>query len=145
VRHGSAKETVSLLTATIKPDLDDSNMRFCFRVVSINKTYALQAESEADRARWMEAITTAIAGLLNSTRAIQDSVAQIGLGSPSRTRSPGPNSPSKGPRMKTSGGGGGGGGAHGRSASFGGFGAGRHRRALSGAFYTGPHTTALAW
>ena len=71
MRHGSAKETVSLLTATIKPDLDDSNMRFCFRVVSINKTYALQAESEADRARWMEAITTAIAGLLNSTRAIQ--------------------------------------------------------------------------
>ena len=41
-----AKETVSLLTATIKPDLEDSNMRFCFRVVSPEKTYCLQAESQ---------------------------------------------------------------------------------------------------
>ena len=46
-----AKDTVSLLTATIKPDLEDAPaMRFCFRVVSPGKTYCLQAESEADRA-----------------------------------------------------------------------------------------------
>ena len=44
-----AKETVSLLTATIKPDLEDSNMRFCFRVVSPEKTYCLQAESQTAR------------------------------------------------------------------------------------------------
>ena len=41
---GAAKETVRLLTATIKPDLEDSpNMRFCFRVVSPHKVYCLQA------------------------------------------------------------------------------------------------------
>ena len=78
VRSGSAKETVRLLTATIKPDLEDApNMRFCFRVVSPEKTYCLQAESQADRARWMEAITTAIAGLLNNADAIQASVSAI--------------------------------------------------------------------
>ena len=41
------------------------------------KTYCLQAESQADRARWMEAITTAIAGLLNNADAIQASVSAI--------------------------------------------------------------------
>ena len=63
---GAAKETVRLLTATIKPDLEDSpNMRFCFRVVSPEREYCLQAENQADRARWMEAVSTAIAGLLS--------------------------------------------------------------------------------
>ena len=80
-----AKDTVSLLTATIKPDLEDAPaMRFCFRVVSPGKTYCLQAESEADRARWMEAITAAVAGLLSSAAAIEQSVSKIA--SPPRSR-----------------------------------------------------------
>ena len=73
-----AKDTVSLLTATIKRDLDDApNLRFCFRVVSPGKTYCLQAESEHDRARWMEAITAAVAGLLSNASAISQSVSAI--------------------------------------------------------------------
>ena len=80
-----AKDTVSLLTATIKPDLEDAPaMRFCFRVVSPGKTYCLQAESEADRARWMEAITAAVAGLLSNATAIERSVSSIA--SPPRSR-----------------------------------------------------------
>jgi len=80
-----AKDTVSLLTATIKPDLEDAPaMRFCFRVVSPGKTYCLQAESEADRARWMEAITAAVAGLLSNATAIERSVSLIA--SPPRSR-----------------------------------------------------------
>ena len=74
---GDAKETVRLLTATIKPDLEDSpNMRFCFRVVSPEREYCLQAENQADRARWMEAISTAIAGLLSNSHVIAESVAE---------------------------------------------------------------------
>ena len=65
---GEVRETVSLLTATIKPDLDDdSNARFAFRIVSPEKTYYLRCESNAERSKWMEAITTAIASLLNSS------------------------------------------------------------------------------
>jgi len=74
-----AKDTVSLLTATIKIDLEDApNLRFCFRVVSPGKTYALQAESETDRSRWMEAITAAVAGLLSNSNAISQSISTIG-------------------------------------------------------------------
>jgi len=62
------KETVSLLTATIKPELDDgSNARFAFRLVSPEKTYYLRAESASEQKLWIEAITTAIASLLNSS------------------------------------------------------------------------------
>jgi Arf-GAP/coiled-coil/ANK repeat/PH domain-containing protein len=62
------KETVSLLTATIKPELDDgSNARFAFRIVSPEKTYYLRAESASEQKLWIEAITTAIASLLNSS------------------------------------------------------------------------------
>ena len=56
-----------MLTATIKPDLDDgSDIRFAFRVVSPEKTYFLRAESATDQTKWIEAITTAIASLLGS-------------------------------------------------------------------------------
>ena len=66
--EAEAKETVSLLTATIKPDLDDgSDIRFAFRVVSPEKTYFLR-ESATDQTKWIEAITTAIASLLGSQR-----------------------------------------------------------------------------
>ena len=65
--EAEAKETVSLLTATIKPDLGDgSDIRFAFRIVSPEKTYFLRAESAADQTKWIEAITTAIASLLGS-------------------------------------------------------------------------------
>ena len=74
---GTRRETVRLLTATIKPDLEDSpNMRFCFRVVSPEREYRLQAENQADRARWMEAISTAIAGLLSNSHVIAERVAE---------------------------------------------------------------------
>ena len=117
VRSGSAKETVRLLTATIKPDLEDApNMRFCFRVVSPEKTYCLQAESQADRARWMEAITTAIAGLLNNADAIQASVSAIS--------SPPPRSPERSRFGRSAGQ------SHSRSSSFG-RGGGSHARSMS--------------
>ena len=131
-----AKETVNLLTATIKPDLEDSNMRFCFRVVSPEKTYCLQAESQAERARWMEAITTAIAGLLNSNHAIQESVMAATMsgaaGSSSSSISPLPPRSPEQTRHRPRGGGGGGVG-HSRSGSFGGasFGFGKHDRSFS--------------
>ena len=118
VRSGSAKETVRLLTATIKPDLEDApNMRFCFRVVSPEKTYCLQAESQADRARWMEAITTAIAGLLNNADAIHASVSAIS--------SPPPRSPERSRFGRSASGQ-----SHSRSSSFG-RGGGSHARSMS--------------
>ena len=118
VRSGSAKETVRLLTATIKPDLEDApNMRFCFRVVSPEKTYCLQAESQTDRARWMEAITTAIAGLLNNADAIHASVSAIS--------SPPPRSPERSRFGRSASGR-----SHSRSSSFG-FGGGSHARSMS--------------
>ena len=108
VREGRAKETVSLLTATIKPDLEDApNMRFCFRVVSPGKTYFLQAESQGDRARWMEAITAAIAELLNNAAAIRESVSNI----PSALASHSPNRPGSRAGSSRSG-------HHSRSGSF---------------------------
>ena len=107
VREGRAKETVSLLTATIKPDLEDApNMRFCFRVVSPGKTYFLQAESQGDRARWMEAITAAIAELLNNAAAIRESVSNI----PSALASHSPNRPGSRAGSRS--------GHHSRSGSF---------------------------
>ena len=65
--EGEIKETVSLLTSTIKPDLDDGDVRFAFRIVSPEKTYYLRAENQGEQRMWMEAITTAIASLLNSS------------------------------------------------------------------------------
>jgi len=64
-KGGSAKETVGLTTSTIKMDVDDSALRFCFRIVSPDKTYTLQAENDQDRSEWMGAIQGAIASLLN--------------------------------------------------------------------------------
>ena len=76
----------------------------------------------------MEAITTAIAGLLNSNHAIQESVSNASLSSLP------PRSPEQ-HRYHPRGGGGGGGHSrgHSRSGSFGGggFGFGRHGRSLS--------------
>ncbi|XP_010250532.1 PREDICTED: ADP-ribosylation factor GTPase-activating protein AGD3-like isoform X2 [Nelumbo nucifera] len=61
-----AHHTVNLLTSTIKVDADQSDLRFCFRIISPTKTYTLQAESTLDQMDWVEKITGVIASLLSS-------------------------------------------------------------------------------
>ncbi|KAF9604557.1 hypothetical protein IFM89_007678 [Coptis chinensis] len=60
-----ARHTVNLLTSTIKADAEQSDLRFCFRIISPSKTYTLQAESAMDQMDWIEKITGVIASLLN--------------------------------------------------------------------------------
>ncbi|KAF6159912.1 hypothetical protein GIB67_032996 [Kingdonia uniflora] len=61
-----AHYTVNLLTSTIKVDADQSDLRFCFRIISPSKNYTLQAESAMDQMDWIEKITGVIASLLTS-------------------------------------------------------------------------------
>jgi Arf-GAP/coiled-coil/ANK repeat/PH domain-containing protein len=61
-----AHHTVNLLTSTIKNDAEQTDLRFCFRIVSPQKTYTLQAENATDRVDWMDKIQGVIATLLNS-------------------------------------------------------------------------------
>ncbi|XP_074295719.1 ADP-ribosylation factor GTPase-activating protein AGD3 isoform X1 [Silene latifolia] len=61
-----AHHTVNLLTATIKVDADQSDLRFCFRIISPTKNYTLQAKSALDQMDWIEKITGVIASLLSS-------------------------------------------------------------------------------
>ncbi|XP_065015370.1 ADP-ribosylation factor GTPase-activating protein AGD3-like isoform X4 [Musa acuminata AAA Group] len=61
-----ARHTVNLLTSTIKVDADQSDLRFCFRIISPTKNYTLQAENAMDQMDWIEKITGVIASLLNS-------------------------------------------------------------------------------
>ncbi|PSS27009.1 ADP-ribosylation factor GTPase-activating protein [Actinidia chinensis var. chinensis] len=61
-----AHHTVNLLTSTIKVDADQSDLRFCFRIISPTKNYTLQAESALDQMDWVEKITGVIASLLSS-------------------------------------------------------------------------------
>ncbi|XAR48241.1 hypothetical protein NMG60_11030994 [Bertholletia excelsa] len=61
-----ARHTVNLLTSTIKVDADQSDLRFCFRIISPTKNYTLQAESAMDQMDWIEKITGVIASLLSS-------------------------------------------------------------------------------
>ncbi|XP_021716096.1 ADP-ribosylation factor GTPase-activating protein AGD3-like [Chenopodium quinoa] len=61
-----ARHTVNLLTSTIKLDAEQSDMRFCFRIISPVKTYTLQAENAADQMEWIEKIRGVIASLLSS-------------------------------------------------------------------------------
>eukprot|EP00884_Botryococcus_braunii_P002527 jgi/Botrbrau1/12275/Bobra.0323s0015.1 len=63
----TAQNTVNLLTATVKVDSEDPALRFCFRVISPEKTYTLQADNDLDRSEWMSAIQGVIACLLNGT------------------------------------------------------------------------------
>lgn len=37
-----ARHTVNLLTSTIKVDADQTDLRFCFRIISPTKVYTLQ-------------------------------------------------------------------------------------------------------
>nr|BAD01238.1 putative ARF GTPase-activating domain-containing protein [Oryza sativa Japonica Group] len=61
-----ARHTVNLLTSTIKVDAEQSDLRFCFRIISPTKVYTLQAESAIDQMDWIEKITGVIASLLSS-------------------------------------------------------------------------------
>ncbi|KAF0900013.1 hypothetical protein E2562_026254, partial [Oryza meyeriana var. granulata] len=61
-----ARHTVNLLTSTIKVDAEQSDLRFCFRIISPTKIYTLQAESALDQMDWIEKITGVIASLLSS-------------------------------------------------------------------------------
>ncbi|VVA90896.1 unnamed protein product [Arabis nemorensis] len=58
--------TIDLRTSLIKLDAEDMDLRLCFRIISPQKTYTLQAENGADRMDWVNKITTAIGTLLNS-------------------------------------------------------------------------------
>ncbi|KAH9770240.1 ADP-ribosylation factor GTPase-activating protein AGD1 [Citrus sinensis] len=44
-----ARHTVNLLTSTIKPDADQSDLRFCFRIISPTKVYTLQCLSSGPK------------------------------------------------------------------------------------------------
>nr|XP_023877760.1 ADP-ribosylation factor GTPase-activating protein AGD1-like isoform X1 [Quercus suber] len=61
-----ARHTVNLLTSTIKIDADQTDLRFCFRIISPSKNYTLQAENALDQMDWIEKITSVIASLLSS-------------------------------------------------------------------------------
>ncbi|XP_052183471.1 ADP-ribosylation factor GTPase-activating protein AGD3-like isoform X2 [Diospyros lotus] len=61
-----ARHTVNLLTSTIKLDADQSDLRFCFRIISPTKNYTLQAESAPEQMDWIEKITGVIASLLSA-------------------------------------------------------------------------------
>ncbi|WVZ91965.1 hypothetical protein U9M48_038068 [Paspalum notatum var. saurae] len=61
-----ARHTVNLMTSTIKVDAEQSDLRFCFRIISPTKIYTLQAESAVDQMDWIEKITGVIASLLSS-------------------------------------------------------------------------------
>ncbi|CAN0906102.1 ADP-ribosylation factor GTPase-activating protein AGD1 [Linum grandiflorum] len=70
--HGSmhdeksaARHTVNLLTSTIKVDADQTDLRFCFRIISPVKVYTLQAENAVDQMDWIEKITGVITSLLS--------------------------------------------------------------------------------
>ncbi|KAJ7957177.1 ADP-ribosylation factor GTPase-activating protein [Quillaja saponaria] len=60
-----ARHTVNLLTSTIKIDADQSDLRFCFRIISPSKNYTLQAENALDQMDWIENINGVIASLLS--------------------------------------------------------------------------------
>lgn len=60
-----ARHTVNLLTSTIKVDADQTDLRFCFRIISPSKIYTLQAENAHDQMDWIEKITGVISSLLS--------------------------------------------------------------------------------
>ncbi|KAI3785930.1 hypothetical protein L1987_45056 [Smallanthus sonchifolius] len=64
--HDVARHTVNLLTSTIKADSEQSDLRFCFRIISPTKIYTLQAESLLEQTDWIDKINGVIASLLIS-------------------------------------------------------------------------------
>ncbi|VVA90828.1 unnamed protein product [Arabis nemorensis] len=57
---------IDLRTSLIKLEAEDTDLRLCFRIISPQKTYTLQAENGTDRMDWVNKITSAIATCLNS-------------------------------------------------------------------------------
>ncbi|KAH8938933.1 hypothetical protein BDL97_15G009800 [Sphagnum fallax] len=82
-----AHHTVNLLTSTIKIDAEQSDLRFCFRIVSPSKNYTLQAENAVDRMDWVDKITGVIASLLNNQVPEQRPYTSSMSGSQQRTAS----------------------------------------------------------
>lgn len=74
-----AHHTVNLLTSTIKLDAEQTDLRFCFRIISPSKNYALQAENAMERMDWIDKITGVIASLLNSQASYSHRVPQSPL------------------------------------------------------------------
>ncbi|KAG1671342.1 hypothetical protein FOA52_002952 [Chlamydomonas sp. UWO 241] len=68
-RTVTPKNTVALLTSTVKLDDEEGLMRFCFRLISPSGTFTLQAPSETDRSAWVDTIHAVITCLLNSVDA----------------------------------------------------------------------------
>ncbi|PKA65649.1 ADP-ribosylation factor GTPase-activating protein AGD2 [Apostasia shenzhenica] len=66
--------TVDLHTSTIKIDAEQTDLRFCFRIISPLKTYTFQAENEADRLDWVDKVKGVIASLLSSSLTKKPSV-----------------------------------------------------------------------
>ncbi|KAJ6813088.1 putative ADP-ribosylation factor GTPase-activating protein AGD2 [Iris pallida] len=56
--------TLDLHTSTVKIDAEQTDLRFCFRIISPMSTYTLQAESATERLDWVDKITGVIASLL---------------------------------------------------------------------------------
>ncbi len=54
--YGTPQTTVALITSTVKLDDDDGLLKFCFRLISPEATYTLQAKSDAERQGWVETI-----------------------------------------------------------------------------------------
>ncbi|DBB01590.1 TPA: hypothetical protein ACH3X1_000238 [Trebouxia sp. C0004] len=64
-KQKTRQNTVNLLTSTIKVGAEEEGLRHCFRVVSPEREYLLQAEDDLDAHEWMEAIQGVTACLLN--------------------------------------------------------------------------------
>mmetsp|Transcript_31543 Transcript_31543/g.70205 ORF Transcript_31543/g.70205 Transcript_31543/m.70205 type:complete len:908 (+) Transcript_31543:167-2890(+) len=66
---GTAKHTpqntVALITSTVKMDDEDGDKRFCFRVVSPEGTYTLQAENDYQRQSWVDTVQAVVNCLLS--------------------------------------------------------------------------------
>ncbi|XP_078448483.1 ADP-ribosylation factor GTPase-activating protein AGD4-like isoform X2 [Wolffia australiana] len=65
--HSLSCSTVDIRMSSIKMNAEQSDLRFCFRIITPAKTYTLQAENDADRSEWIDKITAVIASLLNSS------------------------------------------------------------------------------
>ncbi|CAO2184462.1 unnamed protein product [Urochloa humidicola] len=63
--HGSGLLS-RLFSSHYHVDAEQSDLRFCFRIISPTKVYTLQAESAVDQMDWIEKITGVIASLLSS-------------------------------------------------------------------------------
>lgn len=61
--------SVSLLTAGLRPGVEDASVPFAFTVMSPDTTYHLQAESDAERDDWMQVASIVTSELLNNNSA----------------------------------------------------------------------------